>query len=138
MPLADDIKSDIKAAKRVRLPGWVILCGGFSCFSLGFLFAHFGKLGLALPTFCSVGVLGFTIAVKWKLRRRVWFWVTMTVLGAFHVLLVLSVPWTTNWVPGLFIAPILGVDFYAMLWILAVVGKLMQEPKSTERGAHSA
>ncbi|HEV2422869.1 MAG TPA: hypothetical protein VGS59_14250 [Candidatus Acidoferrales bacterium] len=138
MPLAHDIKNDIKAAKRVRLPGWVMLCAGFGCFSLAFLFARFGKLDLALPTFCSVGVLGFTIAVKWKLRRRVWFWVTMTVLGAVHVLLILSIPWTTNWVPGLLIAPILGVDFYAMLWILAVVGKLMQGPKTTERGAHSA
>lgn len=123
----------MKAVKKMRLPWWGILFGIIGSTLSALLFDHFGKLDLALPTFCSIAVLGFAIAVKWKLRRCVWFWITMAVIAALHVLLISSVPWTTKWVPALVIAPILAVDFYAILWILSVVGKYMEGPKTAER-----
>ena len=80
----------------------------------------------------TIAVLAFTIAVKWKLRQRVWFWITMTVIAALHVLLISSVPWTTEWVPALVITPIIIVDFYGILWILSVVGKFMKGEAPSE------
>jgi len=53
----------------------------------------------------------------------------MAVIAALHVPLILFVPWTTRWVPALAIAVIDSVDFCLILWILAVIEKVMREPK---------
>jgi hypothetical protein len=126
------LDNDIRAAKKMRLPWWGVLCGIIGSTFSAWLFDHFGRLDLTLPTLVSIGMLGFAIAVKWKLRRSVWFWITMTVIVALHVLLILSVPWTTNWVPAIVIIPFAIADLYAMLAILSVVGKLVETPKTSE------
>src|ERR1043166_6501931 len=117
---------DIKAAKKIRLPWWGVLCGIIGSTLGAWLFDHLGRLDLAIPVLLSIAVLAFSIAVKWQLRQRVWFWITMTVIATLHVLLILSVSWPTEWVPALVITPIITVDFYAILWILSVVGKHME------------
>ncbi|HEY1308317.1 MAG TPA: hypothetical protein VGF24_32435 [Vicinamibacterales bacterium] len=93
MPLAHDIKRDIKAARKIRLPWSLLLCGIVAACLSAWLFDQFGHLNLTLPTLNCIGVLGFAIAVKWKLRQRAWFWGTMTILAALHVPLILIVPW---------------------------------------------
>ena len=72
------------------------------------------------------------IAFKRKLWRHAWFWGTMAVIAALHVPLILFVPWGTKWVPALAIAVIDSADFCLILWILAVVGKLMGAQKAAE------
>lgn len=133
MPLADEIKGDIKAAKKIRLPWWALLCLGIGSFLAAWLFDHLGRFNLVLPTLNCVFVLGFTVAVKRKLKRHAWFWGTMTILAALHVPLILFVPWTTKWFPALAIAAIDSADLIVMLAILAVVGKYMEGPKNAER-----
>jgi hypothetical protein len=133
MPLANDIKSDIKAAKKIRLPWWGVLTWMAACVPIIWLLDHSGRFDLALPTLVSIGMLGFAIAVKWKLRRYLWFWGTVATLAALHVPLILFVPWTTKWVPALAIAAIGSADLVVMLAILAVVGKFMEGPKPSER-----
>jgi hypothetical protein len=98
-----------------------------------FLFARYGKLELALPLFNILGVLGLVIFLKWKLRKRAWFWVTIAVIAALHVPLILFVPWTTAWVPALAIAAIDSADFVLILWVLLLVGKLVGAPEVVER-----
>jgi len=71
--------------------------------------------------------------LKWRLRRHAWFWITMTVIVALHVPLILFVPWGTRWVPALAIAAIDSLDFCLILWILAVVGKFIEGPRTSER-----
>jgi hypothetical protein len=133
MQLTKDIKGDIDAAKKMRLPWWAVLCGIIASMIGAWLFDRFGKLDIALPTLNCVAVLGFLIVLKWKLRRHVWFWATMTIIAALHVPLLLFVPWTTKWVPALAIAAIDSVDFCVILWILAVIGKLAEGPHTVER-----
>jgi hypothetical protein len=126
MLLGIDIKNDIRAAKKIWLPWWAVLCvmigGGLGCW----LFDHLGRFDLALPTMNGVAVFGFAIAVKRELSRRAWFWITMAVIAALHVPLILFVPWTTRWVPALAIAAIDSADFCVILTILSVVGKFME------------
>jgi hypothetical protein len=125
MPLVDDIS----AAKKIRLPRWGVLCviaGGASSY---WLFDHFGRLDLGLPTLNSIGVLGFAIAVKWELRRSTWFWIMMSIIAALHVPLILFVPWTTKWVPALAIAAIDSADLVVILAILSAVGNLVERPE---------
>jgi len=131
MPLADEIKGDIRAAKKIRLPWWALLCLGIGSFLAAWLFDHLGKFNLALPTLNCIFVLGFTVAVKRKLKRHAWFWGTMAILVALHVPLVLFVPWTTKWIPALLIAAIDSADLIVMLAILAVVERFMEGPKTT-------
>jgi len=117
----------------MRLPWWGVLCVMVGAFLLFVLFDHFGKLAIALPTLYSVAIITITVAMRWKLKRHVWFWITMIVLAALHVPLVLLVPWTTRWVPVFVIIPIGIADSYAMLWVVSVVGKFMEGPKTVER-----
>jgi hypothetical protein len=132
MPLANDIKNDIKAAKKIRLPWWGVLCLIIGSLPIYWLFNHWGRLNVALPILNCVGMLGFAIAVKWNLRRHAWFWGTMAILAALHVPLILFVPWTTKWVPALAIAAIDSADLIVMLAILTVVGKFIEGPKTSE------
>ncbi len=69
------------------------------------------------------------IVMRWKLRRHVWFWITITILAVLHLPLILFVPWTTKWIPAIVIAPVGIADLYVMLWVLAVVGRFVERPK---------
>ena len=126
-------KESVEEAKKLRLSwkGGLAVTGG--TILIGLLFVYFGKFQLAGPALFSALVIVVAIATKWELRRRVWFWITMTVIAALHVPLILFVPWTTKWVPAIVITPILIADLYGMLAILSVVGKLVERPKTSER-----
>ncbi|MGP0072149.1 MAG: hypothetical protein ACLPWF_09465 [Bryobacteraceae bacterium] len=105
----------------------------FGTILIGLLFFHFGKLALARPTIFSIIMIVIAIALKWELRRHVWFWITMTVIVALHVPLILFVPWSTKWVPAIVIIPIGIADLYVMLGVLSVVGKFVERPRTSER-----
>ena len=137
MPLIEDIKSDIQTAKKMRLPRWGILPGIIIAFLCSWLFDYFGKLSMVLPVLNSIGVFGFLIALKWNLRRRSWFWGIMIFIAALHVPLIMFIPWTTQWVPALAIGVIDSADFCLIIWILAAVGKFMEEPSASEMPPHS-
>jgi hypothetical protein len=116
----------------MRLPWWGVLGVIFGTILLAFLFDHFGRFDLARPSFISVAMVALAIAMRWRLRRHVWFWITMIFLAALHLPLILFVPWTTKWVPAVVIAPFGIADLYAMLWVLSGVGKFMAEPMATK------
>ena len=124
------VKSEIKEAQKLRLPWW----GGLSLMALSLLvilaFDHFGRMNMALPALNCGLVLSLLIFLKWKLRRHVWFWIVMTIIAALHILLICYIPWTKKWVPAIAIGAIDSVDFCVLLWILAVVGKLVERPKA--------
>jgi len=116
--------------RKMRLPLWAGLCIMVAAALLMFLFAHFGKSALARPTLYSAAMIGIAIAMRWKLRRQVWFWSTMAVIVALHVPLILYVPWTNRWVPAFMIVPLALADLYAMLAIVGVVGKMRGRAES--------
>lgn len=132
MPIIQDVKDDIREAKKIRLPWWGVLCWMAVCGLIELLLLRLGRFDLGLPALNSIAVVGYTIALKQKLGRHVWFWITMAVLAALHVPLVLFVHWTTMWVPALAIAAIDSGDLILMLAILAVVGQLMDGPRTAE------
>ena len=137
MQLINNSKSDIKALQHMRLPWWGVLCVVVSSALIAWLFDHFGRLDLARPVLYSIGMLGIATAVKWKFRRHMWFWGTMIILAALHVLLILLVPWTAKWIPAIVVIPIGIADLYAMLWVVSVVGKFRGEEKTTVRRTRS-
>ncbi len=121
MSLANDVRGEIKAARKLHL-SWrtklfIFIVGA----PMTFLFALYGRLELALPLMNTIGVLGLMIVLKWKLRAHAWFWITMAVIAALHVPLILFVPWGTKWFPALAIAVIDSLDFCLILWILELL-----------------
>lgn len=133
MTVANDVKREIKQAKKLRLPGWGIVFVFIGSFVCSTLFDHFGRLDLGLPVLNCIGVLGFIIALMRKLWLHPWFWVTMAFIAALHALLIIFVPWTSNWVPAMAVAGIDSLDFCLILWILAIAEKFMKKPKTAER-----
>ena len=98
-------------------------CFMIGCALIALLLDYFGKFDIARPILYSTGMLFAVIVLRWKLRRNLWFWITMAVIAALHVPLILFVPWTTKWVPAAVIIPIGIADLYLMLAILYVVGE---------------
>lgn len=111
--------------KKMRLPWWGMLWVFGGSLLIGLLLLSIGRFDLARPTLFSAVALGAVIAMRWKLRRQVWFWVILTVFAALHVLLILSVHWTTKWVPAIALAPVGMADLYVMLWTLTVVERFV-------------
>jgi len=119
--------------RKLRLPWWGVLCVILGALAVLVFFDHFGQLAIARPTMISAGMVTITIAMRWRLKRHVWFWITVIVLAALHVPLILFVPWTTKWVPALAIIPIGIADLYIMLWVLSIIGKLMERQEVAEK-----
>jgi hypothetical protein len=126
MSVAEDVKSDLRAAKKLRLPWWVVLFGTVASFLCASLFDKFGKLELALPALNGVAVLGFMIVLKRKLWTQLWFWATMAVVAAVQVAFVALVPWTSKWVPALAIAAIDSAELCVMIWVISIIGRLLR------------
>ena len=84
-------------------------------------------------------VVSFGVAVRigWPLRKKVWFWATMLVLAALHVLLVVRFKWSAaaDWKGPTFmpfmaadIALILAVVYLIYRWRYGVPTELVGEP----------
>ena len=114
---------------KLRLPWWGVLCVILGALPVLFLFDHFGRFDLARPSLTSVAMIAIVIALRWKWRGQVWFWSTVAVFAALHLLLILLVPWSTSWIPAAVIIPIGMADLFVMLWVLFVVAKLMDRSK---------
>lgn len=110
---------------KIRLPWWGVLSWTAACAVILSALIEIGRFDLFMPTLVSVGMIGVAIAVKWRLRRRTWFWITMAFLAGLHVPLILFVPWTTKWVPAPAVAAVGSGDLIVMLAILDIVGRFV-------------
>ncbi len=132
MSLRTDVKKEIKVAQKVWFPWWAVLLWMAFCLPVVWYFDHIGRLTAALPALNFLAVLGFLIALKWRLRRRVWFWIVISILAVLHGLFVWYVPWTTKWVPAIAMGLVDSVDFCIALWVLAFIGRLAEGPGARE------
>ncbi len=73
MPLIQDIKNDVREARKTRTPWWGVLLWMAACGLIDWLLISLGRFDLSLPALNSIAVLGFTIALKRKLGRHAWF-----------------------------------------------------------------
>src|ERR1700722_13916873 len=115
----------------MRLPWWGVLGVVLGTIVLGLLFLVSGRLDLARPSLFTIATFSLVIVMRWKLGRNAWFWITIAALVGLHLPLILFIPWTTKWIPAVVIAPFGIVDLYAMLWVLSVVGKLVEGSKTS-------
>jgi hypothetical protein len=124
--VAKEIKGDVRAAKKLRLPWWGVLAEVICCLSVFWWFDHFGRLELGIPTLMGVCALSLVVIVKRDLIRCAWFWITMAIVAALHVLLILYVPWPTKGIRGLMIGGAAFVDMCVIFAVVAVVERFVQ------------
>ncbi|MBB5061459.1 hypothetical protein HDF16_006195 [Granulicella aggregans] len=135
MGFAHDLKKDIEAAKKVRLPWWAILAWAAVCLPVVSLLNHVSRLELALPILGSLAIFLFPLGLKWDLKRRIWFWVTVLGLIILHVPLILFVPWTAKWVSPIVTGGIASADLCLLLGILSAIGRLFDPPRRKTRSS---
>ena len=63
--------------------------------------------------------------MRWDLRKRVWFWVTLTVLALLHVPLILLVPWSNTNYPGVVLLPQALLDLAIVYGCIKLIEKAM-------------
>jgi hypothetical protein len=127
MLLIEQVKRDIRSINKIRLPRWSVVLVGLGAAILSLLFAHFKRFDLVVPTVISVLALGFAITVKRNLRYYVWFWSTIATLAGVHVVLIVFVPWTSRWVPGVAIAFITTADVAVILAVVELVQNIIRK-----------
>ena len=126
------IKNDIKSARKMHLPWWGVLCVFTVTLLAAWLFDHRGMLDRTLPVLNSMAVLGLVLAVKWRMRRHVWFWITMTAIAVLHIPLIFFIPWPAGWVPAAVFAGLASVDFCIVIAIVDVVANSLPVQETAE------
>jgi hypothetical protein len=94
-------------------------------FLLGLLAEHFVGRGSGLPTSLSAAMIVVSIWWRWDLSDRRWFWVVVGVIAALHLVLILSVPWTTHWIPAAISTPFCLLDVLLILKIFTLGEKMI-------------
>ena len=111
-------------ARTLRLTWKGILAVIGATIVIAFPFAYFGKFELARPTIFSLAMIILAIVMNWRLRRRVWFWITVSAVAALHLALIIGLPWTTNWVPATVMKGLGAADLVVTLGIVKLSEKL--------------
>ena len=120
-------------SKYARLFALLIVIGTSPVFVL---FDIYGDPRRGLPAWVCTAALMVSIWIFWGRRKLLWFWVTVAILTALHVLLVLYVPWpgvhTTIGGPALFPFGLLDIG------IVCGCFKLIEKLMTGDAGAGSA
>jgi hypothetical protein len=127
--IARDVRDDIRAAKKIRVTWWGMLAVSAGTLLTAWIVSSMGRLELTLPIVNAVLVLAFVIAVKPNLRGKPWFWTFMGLVAALHIILLVTIPWTTKWVPAFAIAFIDSIDLFGILAALSVISNAMENLK---------
>ena len=73
----------------------------------------------------SAAMIVTVVWMRWDLRKRIWFWLTIAIVGLLHVPLVMFIPWTNNNYPGVALLPEALADLAIVYGCVKVIEKLM-------------
>ena len=99
-----------------------LLCG----ISIFVIFAYLGDPAKGRPAAICVAMTVLVVWMRWDLRKRVWFWITITILVLLHVPLVLLIPWSNRNYPGVVLLPQALLDFSVVYGCIKLVEKAMR------------
>ena len=89
---------------------------------LGGLFADsFRRFDLARPLLAIIGTVFIALTLRWRLRDRLWFWVTIISFAALSVFLVSTVTWSTEGPSRGIIGGIMAISGYFLFVILHAI-----------------
>jgi hypothetical protein len=104
--------------RQFRLNWWQILCvitfGALATFALSFS----SRFDISRPLLASVGSILITIKLRWRLRNRVWFWLTIAVYTILAAGLTLALTWSTNGASRPIISGVMVISTYCIFAVL--------------------
>jgi hypothetical protein len=74
-----------------------------------FLFVYLGKAEMGFTVVLVLGMILLAIKLQWRLRKHIWFWVTISVVLAFHIRLFFVVRWPDTKTPTIAYSMPLGI-----------------------------
>lgn len=89
------------------------------------LLDHSGRIDLFYPVCVTVAMIAGVLKLCWELHRRPWFWATMTIVVASHVLLTLYIPWRAGWIPAPVTIAVCMVDLVIVVRIIKLIARLV-------------
>jgi len=99
------------------------------------LLLFLGKAEMGFTVVIVLGMILFAIKLRWRLRRRVWFWAAIIAVLALHVPLLFFVRWPESNVPAILYSFPLGiVDFLIVLGAVGLAEKLFSKGSSLNGG----
>ena len=128
-----DVKNDLKVVRRIRYSLWHFVCMFAFFLLVAGSFTLAGRFDLAMPSVMTLVVFGIAIGVKWNLRHYRWLWATIGPLVGLHILLIVSIPWTSKWIPGPILTIGALVDLILVLAIVNAVGRSVSHRNEQRR-----
>ncbi|MHB1938320.1 MAG: hypothetical protein ACYCOR_17300 [Acidobacteriaceae bacterium] len=117
-------KADINRSSDVSVRKWLLLTM-LTMLPVFLLFAYFGGAGRGRAAAIVAGVIMLVVGGQSDLKNQRWFWVTLTIIIAAHILLVLLIPWTSKSYPGPILLPIGALDYFIVWGCIKLVEKAM-------------
>ena len=99
---------------------------------------YWGRPELARAGFFTAGSVVVVIEVRWELRRRLWFWITMSGLAAAQIPLIMAVGEPIRrWPIPLLFFPMMA-DIILMFTVLRILERLPGIREGQQRASPSA
>jgi phosphatidylserine synthase len=117
----------------MRLPWWGVVGIFFGSLALCWVLNRFGRLEESIPIAGGSAMCTIAVRLKWELRDRPWFWITMAIVVLIHILLIVNIPWTSRWIPSIAMAAVASADLIVIIIIIAVVQRLVEGPAPRRR-----
>jgi uncharacterized membrane protein len=97
-----------------------------------FLFVYLGKPDIGLTVFIVLGMIIFAIKLRWKLRKHVWFWATISLILLLHIPLLFVVRWPQSNIPTIVYAMPMGItDFLLIMGGIGLAEKIFSKGSSS-------
>jgi uncharacterized membrane protein (DUF485 family) len=104
---------------------------GAAVLPMVFLLIYLGRIELAYPVLASIVAIGFAIRAYWELRGRLWFWITISLFIAEHLILILRIPWRSGWVPAPVTMAFCVFDLAIILGVISLIERWMNRIAET-------
>jgi hypothetical protein len=98
------------------------------------LFSAFGVPGKGNAAICFGGALIMVVRLRWNLRNRIWFWVTVSFLALLHAARVFLIPWPNKNYTLPILLPVGILDALAISYSIQLVAK-KKEPLGSDLDA---
>jgi hypothetical protein len=107
-----------KEDRKFRLNWWQILCGMAFAALVCLLLDRAGRFDLSRPILGILGSLFIAIRLRWGLRDRVWFWVTILIFIVLAGFCMAAETWNTKGPSGPIIGGVMGISVYFLFVVL--------------------
>jgi hypothetical protein len=91
-----------------------------------FVFENIGGSAKGRVASICAAMIVTTVWMRWGLRKRLWFWVTIAIMAFLHLPLVLLPPWTNNSYPGIVLLPGALLDLAIVYGSIKLAEKVMK------------